>query len=122
MKNMKVVLLTVGVIILLAGVFIAGQKYIEANKSAGPAPIVLQKGEEKGQILKGQITKYDIGSLTVTLDEGKDLYFSDLDNISVWEIKNGRPQKSDWLKVTVGQKVSLSMDKPGQRLISIIIL
>lgn len=119
---MKGVLFIVGGIVLLGGAFIAGQKYIAANKSAGPTPIVLQKGEEKGQILKGQITKYDIGSLTVTLDEGKDLYFSDLDNISVWEIKNGRPQKSDWLKVTVGQKVSLSMDKPGQRLISVIIL
>lgn len=107
---------------MLAGVFIAGQKYIEANKSAGPTLIVLKEGEEKGQILKGQITKYDIGSLTVTLDEGKDLNFSDLDKVSVWEIKNGRPEKSDWLKVTVGQKVSLSMDKPGQNLVSIIIL
>jgi len=119
---MKVVLLTLGIIILLVGVFAAGQKYLAANKSVNPAPIVLKKGEEKGQILKGQIVKYDIGSITITLDEGKDLNFSDLDKVSVWEIKDGRPQKTNWLKVMVGQKVSLSMDKPGQRLISIIIL
>lgn len=119
---MKVLLLILSVIILLAGVFIFGKKYIATNKSVNPVPIVLQKGEEKGQVLKGQITKYDIGSLTVTLNEGKDLIFSDLAQVGIWEIKNGRPQKSDWLKVTVGQKVSLSMDKSGQKLISVIIL
>lgn len=119
---MKGLLFTIGVVILLGGVFIAGQKYIAANKSVNPVPIVLQKGEEKGQVLKGQITKYDIGSLTVTLDGGKDLNFSDLDKVSVWEIKNGRPQKADWLRVTVGQKVSLSMDKQEEKLVSVIIL
>ncbi len=119
---MKGVLFISGVVILLVGVFAAGQKYIAANKSANPAPIVLKKGEEKGQILKGQIVKYDIGSLTVTIDGGKEMYFSDLSQVAVWEIKDERPQKSNWLKVTVSQKVSLSMDKSGQKLISLIIL
>ena len=57
---MKGLLFTIGVVILLAVVFIASQKYLAANNSVNPVPIVLQKGEEKGQVLKGQITKYDI--------------------------------------------------------------
>ena len=121
MENMKGVFFITSVVILLVGAFVAGQKYL-ANKPLNPTPIVLNKQDEKGQVLKGLVVKYDIGSLTVTLDEGKDLNFSDLDRVSVWEIKGGKPQKSDWLKVTVGQKVSLSMDKSGQQLISVIIL
>ena len=121
MENMKGVFFITSVVILLVGAFVAGQKYL-ANKPLNPTPIVLNKQDEKGQVLKGLVVKYDIGSLTVAIDGGEEMYFSDLDKISVWEIKDGRPQKSDWLKVTVGQKVSLSMDKSGQQLISVIIL
>ncbi|GEM_PF-6804241 len=104
--------------VLVGAAFVAGRKFLAGNKP----PVVLKKQDEKGRVLKGQVVKYDIVSLTVAIDGGSEMNFPDLTKVSVWVIKDGRPQKSDWSKVTVGQRVSLSMDKPGQKLISIIIL
>lgn len=109
-------------VVLAVVVFMVGQKLLIIGKPIVPASIVSKKEEEKGQILKGQIVKYDIGSLTVAIDGGNEMYFSSLDRVSVWKIKDGKPQKSDWLNVMIGQKVSLSMDETGQKLISVIIL
>lgn len=113
-------------VVLAVVVFMVGQKLLIIGKPIVPASIVSKKEEEKGQILKGQIVKYDIGSLTVAIDGGNEMYFSSLDRVSVWKIKDDgtgeRPQKADWSKVAVGQKVSLSMDETGQKLISVIIL
>ena len=108
--------------VLVVVVFVAEQKFLVISKLVNTAPIVLKKEEEKGQVLIGKVIKYDISSLTVATDGGNEMYFSGLDRVSVWKIKDGKPQGSDWSKVAVGQKVSLSMDKQGQNLVSIIIL
>lgn len=93
---------------------------------AGAFQIVSKKPDEKGQILKGQVVKYDTASLVVAIEGDGEMYFSYLTSVSVWVIKDDgtgeRPQKADWSKVAVGQRVSLSMDKLGQKLISVIIL
>ena len=103
--------------VLFGAVFVAGRKFLAGNESVN---------NDKGQILKGQVMKYDAASLIVAIDGYGEMYFSDLSSVSVWVIKddgNGeRPQKTDWSKITVGQRVSLSMDKSGQKLISVIIL
>ena len=108
--------------VLVVVVFVAEQKFLVISKLVNTAPIVLKKEEEKGQVLIGKVIKYDISSLTVATDGGNEMYFSGLDRVSVWKIKDGKPQGSDWSKVAAGQKVSLSMDKQGQNLVSIIIL
>ena len=108
--------------VLIAVAFVTAWKLLPDNKLLNTTPVVLKKGEEKGQVLIGKVIKYDISSLTVATDGGNEMYFSGLDRVSVWKIKDGKPQGSDWSKVAVGQKVSLSMDKQGQNLVSIIIL
>jgi|SRR3990167_3223979 len=103
--------------VLFGAVFVAGRKFLAGNESVN---------NDKGQILKGQVMKYDAASLIVAIDGDGEMYFSDLTSVSVWVIKDDgkgeRPQKTDWSKITVGQRVSLSMDKSGQKLISVIIL
>lgn len=92
----------------------------------GAFQIASKKPDEKGLILKGQVVKYDTASLVVAIEGDGEMYFSYLTSVSVWVIKDDgtgeRPQKADWSKVAVGQRVSLSMDKSGQKLISVIIL
>lgn len=117
---MKVGLWVLAGAILLGVVFVAGRKFLAGDES------VNTNQDEKGQILKGQVVKYDTASLVVAIEGDGEMYFSDLTSVSVWVIKDDgtgeKPQKADWSKVAVGQRVSLSMDKSGQKLISVIIL
>ena len=120
-KWSKVGLWVLAGMVLIGSVFVTGRKFFAGNESANISQTVPKKEDEKGLILKGQVVKYDTVSLTVALEGDGEKNFSDLVRVSVWEIKDGRPQKADWLKVTEGQKVSLSMDKSGQKLISVIV-
>ena len=103
--------------VLLGMAFGAGRKFLAGNASVN---------DDHGQNLKGQVVKYDTLSLTVAIERSGETNFPDLSQVSVWAIKDDgtgeRPQKADWSNITVGQRVSLSMDKSGQKLISVIIL
>lgn len=111
--------------VLFGAAFVAGRKFFPGKKSVNTAPIVLTKQDEKGQIIRGRVAKYDIVSLTVATESGGEMSFPDLTRVSVWIVKNdgggGSPQKADWTKLAVGQSISLSMDKSGQKLISVIV-
>lgn len=124
--GLYVLLVTVAVLFGLVVVF--GRKFLVRNepvKSVNISYDVLKKQDEKGQILKGQVVKYDTTSLTVAIEgEGGEKNFSNLAEVSVWTVGDGKgeaPKKTDWSKIAAGQKISLSMDKPGQKLISVII-
>ncbi len=116
---MKVGLWVLAGAVLLGVVFVAGRKFLAGDES------VNTNQDEKGQILKGQVVKYDTASLVVAIEGDGEMYFSYFTSVSVWVIKDDgmgeRPQKADWTKVAVGQRVSLSMDKSGQKLISVIV-
>mgnify|MGYP001585794834 CR=1 FL=1 len=111
--------------VLFGAAFVVGRNVSMNNRSATTAQIVLEKKDEKGQIVRGRVAKYDIVSLTVATESGGEMSFPDLTRVSVWVVKDdgrgGSPQKADWTKLAVEQKVSLSMDSLGQKLISVIV-
>ncbi len=121
----KAALWTLVGVMLFGAAFVAGRKFLAGNESVNTNQIVLKKGDEKGQVVKGRMVKYDIVSFTMVTEGGSEMSFSDLANVSVWVAKDGgrgeSPQKADWTKVAVGQNISLSMDKSGQKLISVIV-
>jgi len=125
--GLYVLLITVVVLFALAIVF--GRKFLVVNESVNPTnagQVILKKQDEKGQILKAQVAKYDATSLTVIIEGEGEMSFSNLAEVSVWTIKDGVkgevPKKADWSKVAAGKRVSLSMDKSGQKLISVIVM
>src|SRR3989338_7754592 len=124
--GLYVLLITVVVLFALAIVF--GRKFLVVNESVNPTnagQVILKKQDEKGQILKAQVAKYDATSLTVIIEGEGEMSFSNLAEVSVWTIKDGvkgeAPKKADWSKVAAGKRGSLSMDKSGQKLISVIV-
>ena len=117
-------------LIVMAFVFVVvfGRRFLVRNepvKSVNISYDVLKKQDEKGRILKGQVVKYDTLSLTVDIEGQGEESFSNLAGISVWTLKDGNkgeaPKKADWSKIAAGKRVSLSMDKSGQKLISVIV-
>lgn len=122
---LKMVLWIGAGVVLFGAAYMAGRKVFVSNRTAAINKIVLKKEEEKGQIIRGRVTKYDIVTLTVATDGGSEMNFSDLTRVSVWVVKDdgsgGSPQKTGWSKVAVGQNVSLSMDQSAQKLISVIV-
>ena len=116
------------VVVLFALAIVFGRKFLVVNESVNPTnagQVILKKQDEKGQILKAQVAKYDATSLTVIIEGEGEMSFSNLAEVSVWTIKDGVkgevPKKADWSKVAAGKRVSLSMDKSGQKLISVIV-
>lgn len=122
---MKVGLWILAGTVLFGAAFVAGRQFLAGNESVKTDQSVVKKQEEKGQIIRGRVTKYDIVTLTVATDGGSEMRYSDLTRVSVWVVKEdgrgGSPQKTGWSNVAVGQNVSLSMDSSGQKLISVIV-
>lgn len=111
--------------VLFGAAYVAGRQFLAGNESVKTEQIVLEKKDEKGQVVRGRVAKYDTVSLTVATEGGGEMNFPDLSYVSVWVVKDdgrgGSPKKADWSKVAVGQNISLSMDKSGQKLISVIV-
>lgn len=111
--------------VLFGAAYVAGRKFLASNTSVKTDQSVVKRQDEKGQVVRGRVTKYDIVTLTVATDGGSEMNFSDLTRVSVWAVKEdgrgGSPQKTGWSKVAAGQNVSLSMDSSGRKLISVIV-